>query len=113
MTGQKKPAGAGSVATVRGTELTTPDLACAILPGTTRSWILGWGRRAGLDVAEGWLTTRELAEADEAFVCSSVAGILPVTRFEGAPIGDGRPGTWTMRARTDREAFIRGTDAAG
>jgi branched-subunit amino acid aminotransferase/4-amino-4-deoxychorismate lyase len=39
---------------------------------------------------------------------SSVAGILPVTRFAGEPIGPGRPGPWTLRARGDREAFIRG-----
>jgi branched-chain amino acid aminotransferase len=93
---------------VRGDELATPALACAILPGTTRSWILGWGARAGLRTTEGWLTTRDLAEADEAFLCSSVAGILPVTRFAGAPIGDGSPGPWTGRARADREAFVRG-----
>jgi len=91
---------------VRGAGLATPDLACAILPGTTRSWILGWGRRAGLEVAEGWLTTRDLAEADEAFLCSSVAGILPVTRFEGQPIGSGSPGPWSRRARADREAYL-------
>lgn len=93
---------------VRGRELTTPDLASAILPGTTRSWILEWGRRAGLEVMESWLTTRDLAEADEAFLCSSVAGILPVTSFEGRPIGTGAPGPWTLRARRDREAFIAG-----
>jgi len=98
---------------VRGGELATPGLGCAILPGTTRSWILRWAEGVGLAPSEAWLTTRDLADADEAFISSSVAGILPVTRFEGAPIGDGRPGTWTMRARTDREAFIRGTDAAG
>jgi branched-subunit amino acid aminotransferase/4-amino-4-deoxychorismate lyase len=91
---------------VRGVELATPELACAILPGTTRSWILGWGRQAGLAVVEGWLTTRDLAEADEAFVCSSVAGILPVTRFEGRPIGSGVPGPWSRRARADREAYL-------
>lgn len=91
---------------VRGEELATPDLACAILPGTTRSWILGWGRRVGLAVAESWLTTRDLADADEAFLCSSVAGILPVTRFEGRPIGPGLPGPWSRRAREDREAYI-------
>ncbi len=97
---------------VRGDELATPDLACAILPGTTRSWILGWGRSVGLRTVEGWLTTRDLAEADEAFLCSSVAGILPVTSFEGRPIGSGRPGPWTLRARADREAFIRGESPA-
>ncbi len=93
---------------VRGDELATPALACAILPGTTRSWILGWGARVGLRSVEGWLTTHDLAGADEAFLCSSVAGILPVTRFAGVPIGSGVPGPWTIRAREDREAFICG-----
>jgi branched-chain amino acid aminotransferase len=95
-------------ATLAGTELATPALACAILPGTTRSWILTWAAAAGLQATEAWLTTRDLAEADEAFVSSSVAGILPVTRFEGAGIGSGMPGPWTLRAREAREAFIRG-----
>jgi hypothetical protein len=31
-----------------------------------------------------------------------------VTRFGGEPIGSGLPGPWTLRARADREAFIRG-----
>jgi branched-chain amino acid aminotransferase len=92
---------------VRGAELGTPALACAILPGTTRDWILRWAEGAGLTATEGWLTTRDLREADEAFLSSSVAGILPVTRFDGDPIGDGRPGPWTLRARADREAFVR------
>lgn len=94
-------------------ELATPSLDRAILPGTTRSWLLGWGTRVGLRSMEGWLTRADLAAADEAFLSSSVAGILPVTRFEGAPIGDGRPGPWTMRARADREAMIlAGEDAS-
>jgi branched-subunit amino acid aminotransferase/4-amino-4-deoxychorismate lyase len=92
---------------VRGDELATPGLGCAILPGTTRSWILRWAEGVGLRPEEGFLTTRHLHEADEAFISSSVAGILPVTRFEGEPIGDGRPGAWTLRARRAREAFVR------
>ena len=94
---------------VRGDELATPSLACAILPGTTRDWILRWAAKVGLSTNETWLTTRDLAEAGEAFVSSSVAGILPVTRFAGQPIGEGRPGRWTLRVRADREAFIAGT----
>jgi branched-chain amino acid aminotransferase len=88
-------------------ELATPSLECAILPGTTRSWLLAWGSRAGLRPVEGRLTVADLAAADEAFLTSSVAGVLPVTRFGGAPIGDGLPGPWTKRARADREAMIR------
>lgn len=92
-------------------ELATPSLDCAILPGTTRSWLLGWGTRVGLFPFEGRLTRADLHEADEAFLSSSVAGILPVTSFEGRPIGDGRPGPWTRRARADREAMILAGEA--
>jgi branched-chain amino acid aminotransferase len=87
-------------------ELATPSLDCAILPGTTRSWLLGWGPRVGLRPVEGWLTRADLTAADEAFLSSSVAGVLPVTRFAGAPVGSGLPGPWTLRARADREAMI-------
>jgi branched-chain amino acid aminotransferase len=92
---------------VRGPELATPSLDCAILPGTTRTWILRWAADAGLTPAERSLVPADLAAADEAFLCSSVAGILPVTRFDGVAIGDGRPGPWTSRARDARESFIR------
>ena len=34
-------------------ELATPALDCAILPGTTRSWLLGWAERVGLRPVEG------------------------------------------------------------
>lgn len=88
--------------------LATPSLDCAILPGTTRAWILRWGEQVGLRPLEATLTRDELAAAAEAFLCSSVAGILPVTHLDGHPIGDGRPGAWTLRARADREAMIRG-----
>jgi branched-subunit amino acid aminotransferase/4-amino-4-deoxychorismate lyase len=88
-------------------ELATPALDCAILPGTTRSWLLAWAERVGLRPVEGWLTPRDLATAQEAFLSSSVAGVLPVTRLEGRDIGTGMPGPWTRRAREDREAFIR------
>ena len=91
-----------------GVQLATPALACAILPGTTRSWLLAWAERVGLAPFEGLLTPDDLRSANEAFVSSSVAGVLPVTRFEGRAIGDGRPGPWTLRARADREAMIRG-----
>ncbi len=87
-------------------ELATPALGCAILPGTTRSWLLRWAEGAGLRPVEGWLTPDELAAATEAFMSSSVAGVLPITRFNGHPIGDGRPGPWTLRARADREAVF-------
>jgi branched-chain amino acid aminotransferase len=101
-----------NVFAVRGQRLETPALACGILAGTTRDWLLGWGRRVGLESVETKLLPDDLAAADEVFLSSSVAGILPVTRYDGRPIGDGTPGPWAKRARADREAFIRdGRDA--
>jgi branched-chain amino acid aminotransferase len=92
----------------RTDELATPSLDCAVLPGTTRDWLLAWAPQVGLHPVEARLAAIDIAEATEAFLSSSVAGILPVTRWDGEPIGDGRPGPWTRRARVDREAFIRG-----
>ncbi len=43
------------------TELATPSLDCAILPGTTRSWLLRWADGAGLRAVEAWLTPDEPA----------------------------------------------------
>jgi branched-chain amino acid aminotransferase len=94
---------------VRGKSLATPSLACGILAGTTRDWILGWAARAGLQPEEALLLPEDLVAADEAFLSSSVAGILPVTAFEGERIGSGSPGPWTLRARRDREAFVEGS----
>ena len=88
-------------------ELATPSLDCAILPGTTRSWLLGWAGRVGLRPREDRLLPADLTAADEEFISSSVAGVLAVTRFDGQPIGTGSPGPWTRRAREDRESFIR------
>jgi branched-chain amino acid aminotransferase len=93
-------------------QLATPSLECAILPGTTRSWLLEWAARVGLRPFEGALTRKDLAGAREAFLSSSVAGILPVTTFDGKAIGDGAPGAWTLRARADRESMIHGNGAA-
>ena len=92
---------------ITGDELATPSLDCAILPGMTRDWILGWATTVGLRQREARLTIEHLTGASEAFLSSSVAGILPVTAIDGRPIGDGTPGSWTLRARQDRDAFLR------
>lgn len=41
---------------------------------------------------QGRVTTDDLAGADEAFLTSTPTCLLPVTKFNGQPIGSGRPG---------------------
>ena len=84
--------------------LATPSLDCGILVSTTRSWVISAGGPSlGLAVREARLTPDDLFGADEAFLASSVAGILPVTRVDGRLIGTGRPGVWTLGLRALRE----------
>ncbi|MFL5756817.1 MAG: aminotransferase class IV, partial [Chloroflexota bacterium] len=44
-------------------ELATPALDCAILPGTTRSWLISWADRVGLRPTETRLRPDDLATA--------------------------------------------------
>ncbi len=90
------------------TELATPSLDCAALPGTTRSWLLSWASEVSLRPFQGKLTLDDLIGASEVFLSSSVAGIRPVVRVDGCLIGTGHPGPWTVRARADREAYLTG-----
>ena len=89
---------------VAGVGLATPSLDCGILVSTTREWVISsGGPELGLAVRQDHLTLNDLFVADEAFLTSSVAGILPVTSVDGRPIGAGTPGVWTLRLRALRE----------
>lgn len=95
---------------VEGMGLATPSLDCGILVSTTREWVISAGApRLGLAVRQGRLTPGDLFAADEAFLASSVAGIVPVTVAEGRPVGAGVPGSWTLRLRALREDVASGT----
>lgn len=66
-----------------------------ILPGVTRLMVLDVTREEGVEVCEQAATLEEFAAAPEAFISSTTMEIMPVTRLDGAPIGDGRPGPVT------------------
>ena len=97
-----------SLALVIGDALRTPPLATGVLAGTTRDWLLGVDGTAavGLVAGEAAFGLEELLGADEAILCSSVAGIVPLVEVDGRSIGDGRPGAWARRLRDAREAWI-------
>jgi branched-subunit amino acid aminotransferase/4-amino-4-deoxychorismate lyase len=93
---------------VEGLGLATPSLDCGILVSTTRGWVISsGGPTLGLAVRQGHLSPSDLFAADEAFLASSVAGILPVTVVDGRPIGAGTPGVCTLRLRALRENAVR------
>ena len=105
--GHLAEATSASLFLVEGEGLATPSLDCGILVSTTREWVISTGGPGlGLVVRQDHLTPKDLFAADEAFLASSVAGILPITSVDGRPIGAGTPGVWTLRLRALRENTV-------
>ena len=98
---------AGNVWFVRGNTLATPRH--HILNGISRSVVMELAKELGLTIAIGDYFAQELAHADEAFVTTTPACLMPVTKFNGQPIGDGKPGP-VFRKLIDRWSELVGFD---
>jgi len=75
--------------------LITPSLESGVLPGITREAILEIGRASNIKILERQVELKELIEAEEAFITNSILELMPLTKFEGKPIGTGKPGQLT------------------
>lgn len=63
-----------------------------------RGTVLAAWRAAGRTARECDFTLAQVYSADEAFATGTLGGVLPVTRVDGRPIGDGLPGPLTAEA---------------
>jgi branched-subunit amino acid aminotransferase/4-amino-4-deoxychorismate lyase len=45
-----------------------------------------------VELAERAFSVEELRNAREAFISAASFGVLPVTKIDGNPVGDGKPG---------------------
>jgi D-alanine transaminase len=84
---------------VRGNTIVTRHLSNDILHGITRAAVLRMAREAQMQVEERAFTIDEARAADEAFVTSASAFVLPVVEIDGAALRDGTPGPVTRRLR--------------
>jgi branched-chain amino acid aminotransferase len=82
---------------VKNDLLVTPPEDAGILMGITREKILRLAAQRGIKVEEKGFFPKELVDADEAFISSSIREIAPVVTVDGATVGDGRPGPTTLR----------------
>jgi D-alanine transaminase len=89
--------------------LLTRDRSSAILSGITRLALLALLKSEGIAFEERRFTVAEAKAAAEAFLTSSSSFVLPVTRIDGAAVGDGKPGRITMKLR---DVFMRHAAAA-
>ena len=72
--------------------LITPPKSPHLLPGITRDLVLELALEDGIPHAEAVISAEELETADEIWVTSSTKEVMPVTRLNGKPVANGRPG---------------------
>jgi branched-subunit amino acid aminotransferase/4-amino-4-deoxychorismate lyase len=97
---------------VRGGWVTTPPLSVGLLEGITRRKVMQLLVEARIGLGEQPLWPIDLASADEAFLTSSVRGVVPIVRVDGAAIGDGKPGPITRRVMQLYEALVERASGA-
>jgi len=78
-----------------------------ILGGITRRFVLDLAREIGIPVREGPLFADRFDDIDELFLSGTTTEVMPITRLDGRPVGDGRPGDLARRLQ---QAYL---DAAG
>jgi D-alanine transaminase len=106
--GEVREATAANVFVVKDGEMRTPPKSQFILHGVTRAFILECAAEAGVPAREIRITLEDLKGADEMFISSSTMDILPVTRLNDQPVGDGRVGPETKKLQ---EQFRRSVEA--
>lgn len=83
----------------KGMILTPPKDNC-MLPGITYDLLLELAAANGIPLEIGKFVEMRIRNADELWLTSSTKEILPITRFDDQPVGNGKPGPifWKMYA---------------
>lgn len=84
--------------------LRTPPIDAGILEGITRNTVIDLAKAARIAVEEIALTRHDVFIADECFLTGTAAEIIPVTKCDARPIGNGKPGPISRQLR---EAFFK------
>ena len=84
---------------ITGNRIITRHLSPDILHGITRAAVLRFALEAQMEVEERPFTITEAQHADEAFITSASAFVMPVIEVDGMALGNGTPGPVTARLR--------------
>ena len=84
---------------IKGNRIITRQLSTDILHGITRAAVLRFAAEAQMEVEERPFTVAEAQGADEAFITSASAFVMPVVELDGTAIGTGTPGKTVTRLR--------------
>lgn len=94
---------------VKDGAIITRALSNDILHGITRAAVLRFARESQMTVEERSFTVEEAKAADEAFITSASAFVMPVVEIDGVRLGAGAPGKVSRRLR---EIYLEESRAA-
>ena len=83
----------------KGNRIITRPLSHDILHGITRVAVLRFAAEAQMEVEERAFSIAEAQNADEAFITSASAFVMPVVEVDGKAVGAGKPGPLVARLR--------------
>ena len=86
-----------NVFAVKEGRVTTPEGTCLL--GISRQTALDLLAEQNVERVIGPISPGELKAAEEVFITSTAGGILPITRIDHQPVGDGHPGPVSTRLR--------------
>ncbi len=86
---------------IRGKIIITRHADNLILSGITREAIFKCAKDLGYEVVNKNFTLQDVQSANEAFVTSATAFVMPVVKINSSQIGDGKPGKFTIALREE------------
>lgn len=93
---------------VKGGSIFTSPVSAGILEGITRDTVMKIiSEKTNYRLQEKLFTPSALLNADEVFFTGTAAEVIPVTRIDSTPIGDGKPGLITKHLITLFHEAIR------
>lgn len=78
-------------------QLRTPPVSAGILEGITRDVVMEIAEAAGIECVEKDMALFDVYGAEEAFLTGTAAEVVPVTKLDNRPIGNGKPGEVTQK----------------
>jgi len=104
--GRLTEASAANIWVVRDGVLLAPERDQCILEGIRYGLMEELARECAVPFQARAISADEVATADEIMLTSATKEVLPVTRYNHQPVGDGRPGPVYARLRTAYDAVI-------
>ncbi|MFH1680714.1 MAG: branched-chain amino acid transaminase [Candidatus Eisenbacteria bacterium] len=97
--GHVSEASAANFFVLRDGTLATPPVTDDILEGITRDTFIRMARDLEIPVVERPIDRSEAYGAEEAFVCGTAVGLVPVIEIDRRPIGGGKAGSVSKKLR--------------